>query len=84
VADTQPVPAPRPGTGNLFRLVEEKLRQRTGHTIDQYLDEQRVQDVPYRLIAIQLGQLTGVDVTPEAVRRWYHAIEANPAAPATT
>lgn len=32
--------------------------------------------VPFRLIARELGDITGVDVTHEAVRRWFRATEA--------
>lgn len=31
--------------------------------------------LPFRKIAIELSQLTGVDVTHEAVRRWQRAVE---------
>lgn len=32
--------------------------------------------IPFRRIAMELGQVTGVDITHEAVRRWFRSTEA--------
>jgi hypothetical protein len=73
--------------GNLYRLVALAYQQRYSEdpTLPPspivYIDHERAREEmrgdhqrgprPYRLIAIDLTALTGVDVTHETVRRWH-------------
>jgi hypothetical protein len=56
----------------LFRVQDELARVGGGDLMD-YIVERRatVPPTPYRLIALDLINLTGVDITHEAPRRWY-------------
>lgn len=75
-----------------LRLVQAKLELahaegRTEFTrpLDFIAHHRRVDDtqavpVPFRLIAIELSDLTQIDTTHETVRRWYRAAERQLAA----
>ena len=59
----------------LLTLVTDRLRQTTGEALTDFILARRQpgSEVPYRHIASELVALTGVDMTHEAVRRWYMA-----------
>jgi hypothetical protein len=61
-----------------YQFVQSRLQAKTGQTISEFILTRRESDkqMPYRRIASELIELTGVDLTHEAARRWYHrAIE---------
>ena len=66
-----------------YQFVQSRLQAKTGQTISEFILTRRESDkqMPYRRIASELIELTGVDLTHEAARRWYHrAIEDRAAA----
>lgn len=58
----------------LYSFVEDRLLAATGQTIAEFILVRRDPDnqVPYRRIASEIVELTGIDITHEAARRWYH------------
>ena len=63
----------------LYNFVQDRLTAVTGQTLAAFILERRPEadPVPYRRIASELVDLTGIDITHEAVRRWHHrALEA--------
>lgn len=84
------IPAsPPPVPSNLYRLVEEKL----GSSLAEFIVQRRKtvmsssgkqSRIPYRRIANELVDLTGVDITHEAVRRWHRTALAIPVAASGT
>lgn len=83
-----PVTAPLGQTedvgSSLRRLVQTRLRQHTEQDLMAFILQRRTLPddappkavpVPYRKIAQELVDATGVDITHEAVRRWHRAYE---------
>lgn len=69
-----PLP-PMPTARNaLSSFVEDRLVAATGQTIAEFILARREpgSEVPYRRIASEIVELTGIDITHEAARRWYH------------
>lgn len=65
----------------LYQIVQDRLLAATGQNLSDYILVRRApgNTVPYRHIAAEIVAETGVDITHEAVRRWYHKIvEAQP------
>lgn len=63
----------------LYRFVQDRLIEATGQTIAEFILVRREpgSEVPYRRIASEIVELTGIDITHEAARRWYHkAVES--------
>lgn len=70
-----------------LRLVQSQLEQAYGRAETSHanvlefiafhrrVDETQPVPRPFRHIAIELSEVTGVDVTHEAVRRWFRASE---------
>jgi len=58
----------------LYNFVQDRLTAVTGQTLAEFILERRPEadPVPYRRIASELVELTGIDITHEAVRRWHH------------
>jgi hypothetical protein len=58
----------------LYRFVQDRLLGETGQTIAEFILVRREpgSEVPYRRIASEIVELTGIDITHEAARRWYH------------
>ncbi len=58
---------------HLFLRVRDKLAEAGGGDLLDYISARRMPGhaVPYRRIAIDLTNLTGVDISNEAPRRWY-------------
>lgn len=77
-----PLP-PMPTARNaLSSFVEDRLLAATGQTIFEFILTRREpgSEVPYRRIASEIVGLTGIDITHEAARRWYHlAVQARDA-----
>jgi hypothetical protein len=70
---------------SFYQLVQSRLQAKTGQTISEFILSRREPDggkeAPYRRIASELVDVTGVDLTHEAARRWYHrAVEDRAAA----
>ncbi len=65
-------PAPSIKRSHLYQLVEEKLHA----PVDQFIAERRQAGTPYHKIAHEIIDKTGVEVTHEAIRRWYRADQA--------
>jgi hypothetical protein len=66
----------------LYSFVEDRLLVATGQTIAEFILVRREPGsaTPYRRIASEIVELTGIDITHEAARRWYHrAVEARDA-----
>jgi hypothetical protein len=57
----------------LRNIVQDRLIAATGETVAEFILARRQPgtEVPYRHIAAELVELTGVDITHEAARRWY-------------
>lgn len=57
-----------------YQFVQGRLQSKTGETISEFVLSRRESgsSMPYRRIASELIELTGVDLTHEAARRWYH------------
>lgn len=66
------------------RLADELLRrdEREGEGLDRFVLSRRAQNRSWRLISLDLRDVTGLDVTFETLRNWYADSEA-PKAPAT-
>ena len=58
----------------LYNLVQDRLAATGGVTLAEFILERRpdTDPVPYRRIASELVDITGIDITHEAVRRWHH------------
>jgi len=58
----------------LYDMVQDRLTAATSQTLAEFIVARREpgSEVPYRHIAQELIDVTGVDITHEAVRRWYH------------
>jgi len=58
----------------LYDMVQDRLTAAAGQTLAEFIVARREpgSEVPYRHIAQELIDVTGVDITHEAVRRWYH------------
>ncbi len=74
----QMIQNPPPTTrSHLFLRVEHLL----GSSLIGFIAQRRkvvppaTEPIPYRRIAYELVQLTGVDITHEAVRRWHRSTE---------
>ena len=88
IAMSTPEPTSSPPTmpnarDAFYRFVQARLQAQTGQTISEFVLVRREagKEVPYRRIASELVELTGIDLTHEAARRWYHrALEERVAA----
>lgn len=69
----------RTGTA-LRRLAHVALQHSEGIGLDEWVGARREQGQSWRRIAIDLEKSTGVDVTHEAMRRWYVPEGGAPAA----
>jgi hypothetical protein len=58
----------------LYSFVQDRLVAETGQTISEFILVRREpgHEVPYRRIASEIVELTQIDITHEAARRWYH------------
>jgi hypothetical protein len=58
----------------LYNLVQDRLTAVNGQTLAEFILERRPESdpTPYRRIASELVDITGIDITHEAVRRWHH------------
>ena len=58
----------------LYSFVEHQLLAATGQTIAEFILERRTpeNEVPYRRIASEIVEITQIDITHEAARRWHH------------
>lgn len=58
----------------LYSFVEHQLMAATGQTIADFILERRTpeNEVPYRRIASEIVEITQIDITHEAARRWHH------------
>ena len=65
-----PIDAP---TSHLFHRVQDGLAAKGGGDLLSFIAKRREGSMPlaYRHIAIELTNLTGVDITHEAPRRWH-------------
>lgn len=71
--DTHAPPMPT-ARDALYSFVEHQLLAATGQTIAQFILERRTpeNEVPYRRIASEIVEITRIDITHEAARRWHH------------
>lgn len=68
-----PVPLPNARVA-LYNFVQDRLTAVTGQSLAAFILERRQPGAvqPYRHIASEIVTITGVDITHEAVRRWYY------------
>jgi hypothetical protein len=62
---------------SLYQIVQDRLEAATGQRLPEFITVRRApgSTTPYRHIAQEIIELTGVDITHEAVRRWHHKIQ---------
>lgn len=60
----------------LYTMVQDRLVANTGQSLAEFITARREpgSETPYRHIAQELIDITNVDITHEAVRRWYHKV----------
>lgn len=67
---TQPLPEAPTAEKPTAQLAIERAIADRGYTLEQLVTARRP-DMSWRLIAIEVTHLTGIDITGEALRRWF-------------
>ncbi len=71
---TSPPPTTMPNARDaLYQFVQQRLTAATGLTLAEFITARRdpATEISYRRIATEIVNLTGIDISHEAVRRWY-------------